>query len=49
MYDLHLTQQTYPSLNAKEAPYFYILDQKRILIETTDFDEIKEFLIENIE
>lgn len=49
VYDLHLTQQTFPSLNAKEAPYFYILDQKRILIETRDFDEIKDFLIENIE
>ncbi|MFN7253531.1 MAG: hypothetical protein ACK4M9_22565 [Anaerobacillus sp.] len=49
VFSLHLTQETYPSLNAKEAPYFYILDQKRILLETTNFEEIKEFLIENIE
>ncbi|GAE37669.1 hypothetical protein JCM9157_4986 [Halalkalibacter akibai JCM 9157] len=48
VYDLHLTQETYPSLKAKEAPYFYVLDKKRILLETTDFEEIRNFLVENI-
>lgn len=44
VYDLHLTQETYPSLKANEAPYFYVLDQNSILLETTDFEEIRNFL-----
>jgi hypothetical protein len=49
VYDLHLTQETFPALNANEAPYFYVLNQKRILLETTDFEEIRNFLVENVE
>ncbi len=49
VYDLHLTEETYPSLDTKEAPYFYILDQKKVLFETNDFEEVRKFLEENIE
>jgi basic membrane lipoprotein Med (substrate-binding protein (PBP1-ABC) superfamily) len=47
VYDLNLTQIEYPSLNATETSYFYMLDRKSIILETSDFDEIKNYLIES--
>jgi hypothetical protein len=39
-------QDTAPSLKADQAPYVYILSSKKMVLETSDFEEAKKFLIE---
>lgn len=46
-FDLELTQNEYPSLEANEAPYIYILDRKNIVFKGSGFEEAKIYLIDN--
>jgi hypothetical protein len=39
-------QDIAPSLKADQAPFVYILSSKEMLLETTDFEKTKNFLIE---
>ncbi|MRG88352.1 hypothetical protein [Salinibacillus xinjiangensis] len=40
-------QDIAPTLNAKQAPYVYILSSKEMVLETSDFEEAKSFLEKN--
>ncbi|WP_096156401.1 MULTISPECIES: hypothetical protein [Bacillus] len=46
-FSLELTQKEFPSLDATEVPYIYVLSQNAIVIEGSDMEEVKKFLIEN--
>ncbi|WP_096155689.1 cache domain-containing protein [Bacillus sp. FJAT-45066] len=45
--DLELINKEFPSLNANQSPYFYVLNQDDIVFEGSNFEGAQKYLIEN--